>query len=289
MFYWGHLSDVRWSEGQFTNHLKLPPSGEPDHPLHGHLLPHRPRLLPPLWQRWKGVPTMSLQSIFLWHFISPRCPCPSRSCSPWRCSSSSWPRSSLPPPSLSPSLGSLSSSPWSSTHLGMSVNQHTWIQDPPQHVKTSKHQHISISRWQIIHSISVTVVVLNVHFRSPQVRLLGALSCIHFLTLPLLNVFELVSLDWNVADPFDVAVGSASLHPSSTAASYHEATYEDNADAEVQQYHRDYHHYYYVPWQSLNIFFRLGPHSVLIMGKQCNGGPEVVMGWDSGTDNFFVW
>ena len=27
-----------------------------------------------------------------------------------------------------------------------------------------------------------------------------------------------------------------------------------------------------------NITFRLGPHSVLIMGKQCNGGPEVVMG-----------
>ena len=28
------------------------------------------------------------------------------------------------------------------------------------------------------------------------------------------------------------------------------------------------------------VTFRLGPHSVLIMGKQCNGGPEVVMGWD---------
>ena len=24
--------------------------------------------------------------------------------------------------------------------------------------------------------------------------------------------------------------------------------------------------------------FRLGPHSVLIMGKQCNGGPDAVMG-----------
>ena len=26
------------------------------------------------------------------------------------------------------------------------------------------------------------------------------------------------------------------------------------------------------------VTLRLGPHSVLIMGKQCNGGPEVVMG-----------
>ena len=33
--------------------------------------------------------------------------------------------------------------------------------------------------------------------------------------------------------------------------------------------------------------FRLGPHSVLIMGKQCNGGPDAVMGWDNSIVGLF--
>ena len=44
---------VRWSASSQFPTLKSAP-GEPDHPLHGHLLPHHPRLLPSLRQRGEG-------------------------------------------------------------------------------------------------------------------------------------------------------------------------------------------------------------------------------------------
>ena len=54
-------------------------------------------------------------------------------------------------------------------HISVSANQHILMTNHPQHISMSEHQHISIFWWHIFHSISVTVVVLNVHFRSPQV------------------------------------------------------------------------------------------------------------------------
>ena len=96
-----------------------------------------------------------------------RCPYPSRSCSPSPCSSSSSPRSSPPPPWSSPSSASLSSSPWSSIPSG----------DPSF---SSLFYFWAFRNTFHFFSICVTVVVLNIHFRSPQVSISNVAQNLNF-------------------------------------------------------------------------------------------------------------
>ena len=44
---------------------------QPDHPLHGHLLPHSPRVLSPLWQRGEGIISINTLHISTWHIYVP--------------------------------------------------------------------------------------------------------------------------------------------------------------------------------------------------------------------------